>query len=214
MLGACGGDEEEAAATSDTTGPTSSGTPDTTVPSGTNRVPDVHGAPAANVLQGTVYTFTPTASDPDGDLLTFDIINAPSWATFDPATGRLSGTPTMEHLGATRGIVISVSDGELSAALAEFTLTVHAVATGSATLSWAPPTTNTDVSPLTNLAGYKVYWGPAADTYPNSVTLTNPGLTTYVVTDLVPGTYFFAATALNSSGAESAPSNPARQTIL
>jgi Putative Ig domain len=165
-------------------------------------------------MQGTVYTFTPTASDPDGDVLTFGITNPPPWATFDSATGRLSGTPGMEHLGPTDDIVISASDGELSTSLAGFTLTVRAVATGSATLSWIPPTTNTDESPLTDLAGYKVYWGPAADAFPNSVTLTNPGLTTYVVTDLVPGTYFFAATALNSSGAESVRSDPARQTIL
>jgi hypothetical protein len=165
-------------------------------------------------MQGTVYTFTPTASDPDGDVLTFGITHPPPWATFDSATGRLSGTPGMEHLGATGDIVISVSDGELDASLAAFTLTVQAVATGSATLSWTPPTTNTDESPLTDLAGYKVYWGPAADTFPNSVTLTNPGLTMYVVTDLVPGTYFFAATAVNSSGDESVLSNSARETIL
>jgi hypothetical protein len=93
-------------------------------------------------------------------------------------------------------------------------VTVQAVATGSATLTWTPPTTNTDGSALADLAGYKIYWGTTQGSYPNSVTLTNPGLTSYVVTNLVPGTYFFVATALNSAQVESAFSAPASKTIL
>jgi len=90
---------------------------------------------------------------------------------------------------------------------------VQALATNSTTLSWVPPTQNTDGTPLTDLAGFKIYWGPAAGTYPNSVTLNNPGLSTYVVNSLGSGTYFFAAAALNSSGAESALSGPATKII-
>jgi hypothetical protein len=165
-------------------------------------------------MQGTQYTFTPAASDPDGNPLTFSITNSPTWATFNTATGQLSGTPGAQHVGTTSGIVISVSDGTLSASLAAFTVAVQAIATGSATLSWTPPTTNSDGSPLTNLAGYRIYWGPTAGNYPNSATLTNPGLTSYVVGSLVPGTYFFVATAVNSAGAESAFSAPASKTIL
>ena len=164
-------------------------------------------------MQGTQYSFTPTGNDPDADTLTYSIQNAPAWATFNTTTGRLQGTPGLQHIGATTGIVISVSDGDLSASLPAFTLTVQAVALGSATLTWTPPTTNTDGSPLTNLAGYKVYWGPSAGNYPNSTTLNSAGLTSYVVTNLVPGTWFFVATALNSAGAESSFSSPASKTI-
>lgn len=178
-----------------------------------NRAPTISGTPSTAVMAGTAYSFTPTGSDPDGNTLTYSITNAPPWASFDTATGRLSGTPGAQHVGATTGIVISVSDGTLSAPLAAFTVTVQAVATGSATLSWTPPTTNTDGSPLTDLAGYRIYWGPSAGNYPNSVTLTNPGLTSYVVTNLVPGTYFFVATAVNSAGAESAFSVSASKTL-
>ena len=178
-----------------------------------NRAPTISGTPGTAVMQGTSYSFTPTASDPDGNSLTFSITNAPAWATFDTATGKLSGTPSAQHVGVTSGIVISASDGTLSASLAAFNLSVQAVATGSATLSWTPPTTNSDGSPLTNLAGYKVYWGPSAGNYPNSATLTNPGLTSYVVANLVPGTWFFVATAVNSVGAESVFSAAASKTI-
>jgi hypothetical protein len=159
------------------------------------------------------YVFAPVANDPDSDTLTFSIANAPAWAAFDTATGRLSGTPTAQHVGTTSGIVVSVSDGTVSAALAAFNVTVQAIAMGSATLSWTPPTTNTDGSPLTNLAGYKVYWGTTQGTYPNSVTVNNPGLTAYVVENLAPGTWFFVATALNSSGTESAFSGSGSKTI-
>jgi hypothetical protein len=179
-----------------------------------NRPPTISGTPATSVMQGTSYSFTPTASDPDGDTLTFAIANQPAWATFSTTTGRLQGTPGAGDVGTTSGIVISVSDGQAPAvALATFSVTVQAVATGSATLTWNPPTQNTDGSPLTDLAGYKIYWGTSQGTYPNSVTLTNPGLTSYVVTNLVSGTYYFVATALNSEGVESSYSASASKTI-
>ena len=58
------------------------------------------------------------ANDADNDTLGFTIQNRPSWASFDTATGRLSGTPTSANVGAFNNIVISVSDGRASASLA------------------------------------------------------------------------------------------------
>ncbi len=179
-----------------------------------NRSPTISGTPTTAVTVGTAYSFTPTASDPDGDSLTFGIANLPAWASFDTTTGRVSGTPAAQHVGTTSGIVINVNDGhQATASLAAFSVTVQAVAVGSATLSWTPPTTNTDGSPLNDLAGYKIYWGTSLGNYPNSTTLANAGLTSYVVTNLAPGTYFFVATAYNSSGAESTFSGTASKTI-
>jgi len=178
-----------------------------------NRAPTISGTPPTAVLQGTAYTFTPSAADPDGNTLTFSIANKPAWAAFDTATGRLSGTPGAGNVGTTSGIVITVSDGSLSASLASFALTVQAIAMGSATLSWTPPTQNTDGSPLTNLAGYKIYWGTTLGNYPNSATIMNPGITTYVVQNLTPSTYYFVTTAINGAGAESSFSNAATKTI-
>jgi hypothetical protein len=109
--------------------------------------------------------------------------------------------------------VIRVSDGTATASLPAFSITVLAVAGGSATLSWTPPTTNTDGSALTNLAGYRVRWGTSAGNYTSSVTLNNPGLSSYVVGSLVSGTYYFVVTALNSAGVESQSSNMASKTI-
>jgi hypothetical protein len=178
-----------------------------------NRAPTISGAPATSVLQGTAYSFQPAASDADGDALTFSIVNRPAWATFDAATGRLQGTPGLADVGTTTGIVIAVSDGKASASLATFGITVQAVATGSATLTWLPPTTNVDGTPLTNLAGFKVYWGTAPGNYPSSATIMNPGLTRYVVENLTPNTYYFAVKAVNTAGTESVFSNTESKTI-
>jgi hypothetical protein len=164
-------------------------------------------------MPGSAYSFQPTASDPDGDALTFSIVNLPSWATFSTTTGRLQGTPTAANVGTFSNITIRVSDGKTTTALPAFSISVVAVASGSATLSWTPPTRNTDGTALTDLRGYKVYWGPAAGSYTNSVTLSNAGLTSYVVSNLVPGTYYFVVTAVNSKGAESVFSNAASKTI-
>jgi hypothetical protein len=178
-----------------------------------NRAPVISGSPATSIVQGNAYSFQPTASDPDGNALTYSITNAPSWATFSTTTGRLQGTPGAGQVGTYSNIVIRVSDGTASASLPAFAITVLAVANGSATLSWTPPTTNTDGSALTNLAGYRVRWGPAAGNYTNSVTLNNAGLTSYVLGNLAPGTYYFVVTALSSTGAESQFSNVASKTI-
>jgi hypothetical protein len=58
-----------------------------------------------------------------------------------------------------------------------------------------------------------VYWGPAAGNYPNSVTLNNPGLATYVVSNLGSGKHYFVVTALSSTGTESPFSNVGSKTI-
>ncbi len=63
-------------------------------------------------------------------------------------------------------IRISVSDGQLTTNLGDFTINVVATSPGTATLSWTPPTQNTDGSPLTDLAGYRVYWGTSSGNYP------------------------------------------------
>jgi hypothetical protein len=183
------------------------------VTSAANRAPVISGTPPTSVMQGTAYSFQPTASDPDGNPLTFSVTNAPPWATFSTTTGRLQGTPTASHVGTYSNIVIRVSDGSATAALPAFSITVVAVASGSATLSWTPPTTNNDGSPLTNLAGYRVRWGTAVGSYTNTVTLNNAGLTSYVVSNLVSGTYYFVVTALNTAGGESQFSNVGSKTI-
>jgi hypothetical protein len=164
-------------------------------------------------MQGTQYSFTPTASDGNQDVLTFSIVNKPSWATFTQANGRLEGTPGQADVGMHAAIRISVTDGATTANLPEFGINVVATAVGSATLSWTPPTQNTDGSPLgVNLAGYKVYWGTSPESLSNSTQLT-ANVTSHLVDQLTPATWYFAMTAFNTQGIESTFSNVASKTI-
>ncbi len=82
-----------------------------------NDPPAISGTPPTTVAEDAAYTFTPTASDVDvGDTLTFSITNKPSWASFDTATGALTGTPTNADVGTTTGIVITATDTSLATA--------------------------------------------------------------------------------------------------
>lgn len=89
-----------------------------------NDAPTISGQPARSVVEGDRYSFTPSASDIDSQNLTFSITNRPSWASFNPQTGELSGAPTGSDVGVTANVLISVSDGALSDSLAPFNLTV------------------------------------------------------------------------------------------
>jgi len=178
-----------------------------------NRAPTISGTPPASVAVGTAYNFRPTASDADRDTLTYSITNRPSWASFNTGNGTLSGTPTAAQVGTYSNIVIRVSDGKTSASLPAFSIIVNAVANGSATVSWTPPTRNTDGSALTNLAGYRIYYGTSSNSLNRSVQVANAGLASYVVGNLSPATWYFSVRAYTAGGAESAPSNVASKTI-
>ncbi len=196
-----------------TSGRTSGSTSGSTSSSSQNRRPVMSGTPPTSVVVGQTYSFQPTARDPDSDTLTFWIQHRPAWATIDRTTGRLYGTPDGGDVGTYADIVISATDGRRNAPLPAFSIAVVPVATGSATLSWTPPTTRTDGSPLTNLAGYRVLWGTTQGSYPNSVKIANPGLSSYVVSNLSPATYYFVVTAFDKNGLESGHSNRAQKTL-
>lgn len=172
-----------------------------------NNAPAISGSPVTITRAGDAYSFIPTASDPDGDALVFSIQNKPAWSGFSTATGKLSGTPQLEDLGTYSDIVVTASDGESSDSLAGFSIDVVETGMGSVILSWAPPTQNTDGSALTDLAGYRIYYGVEEHDFPNMIIIDNPGIASYLVEGLTPNTYYFAATAVNANGIESDFSN-------
>ncbi len=178
-----------------------------------NNSPTISGNPPPEVLFGEMHDFEPDAIDPDGDALTFSITRKPGWANFDVSTGRLFGQPTQGDVGSYDGIVISVSDGKATISLPAFTITVGQSALGSVTLSWNAPTQNADGSPLLDLARYKIYYGRSSGIYDHEIQIDSPGTTTYVVDNLTPDTYFFAATSFNSANVESDYSGEAVRTV-
>jgi hypothetical protein len=202
-LAACGGGDDEAAATQNPPG----NPPGNPPPSGQV---SISGTPATQAMQGAQYSFTPTAAGPSGASLTFSIAGMPQGASFNTSTGRLTWTPTAAQVGPHANIQISVTDGTNNASLPAFTITVVSTATGSALLSWTPPTQNTDGSALT-LTGYRVYWGTQQGSYPNSANV-GPNVANHMIQQLTPATWYFVVTALSATG-ESAHSNVASKVV-
>jgi hypothetical protein len=180
-------------------------------------LPKITGSPATSVIAGQLYSFHPTATDPSGAAVSFSVQNKPAWATFSIATGALTGTPQATSVGTDSGIVISVSDAGGSASLPAFAIAVNpAVAanpTGSATLAWTPPSSNTNGTKLTDLAGFYVYDGPSPGSLSLVSTIANPAATSYTVANIPAGTWYFTVVAFDSAGSQSSQSNLVSKTF-
>lgn len=177
-------------------------------PAPSNHAPVISGTPVTSATAGTAYAFQPTASDADGNTLTFSIQGKPAWASFSSTTGRLSGTPSATHVGSYANIVISVSDNQASASLAPFSITVGEPKLGTITLNWVAPTQNTNQSALTDLAGYRIVYGNSPTALTQSVEIANPSVTTCLVENLPAGTWYFSMKAYSSAGTESQQTMP------
>jgi hypothetical protein len=178
--------------------------------------PTIGGSPATTVTAGSAYAFSPTTTDPGNEALAFSIQNKPDWASFSIASGTLSGTPSSSETGVYGGIVISVSDGKGSVALPAFAIAVKAPVTGSggaAALNWTAPSTNTNGTALTDLAGFYIYYGSSAAALTESIQLPNPTQTSYTFSSLPTGTWYFGVVAYTSEGTQSGVSGIAQMTI-
>ncbi len=74
-------------------------------------------------------------------------------------------------------------------------------------------TKNTNGTLLHDLAGYRLYYGTSMSSLSTVVELANPNLTTYLVSNLPSGTWYFGVTAYTKNGTESAKSNIVQKTI-
>jgi len=84
---------------------------------------------------------------------------------------------------------------------------------GMATLSWQAPTTTTAGTALTDLAGYRIYYGTNSSDLTQSVQVSSVGIQTYVIDNLGAGTWYFAVMAVTSGGVESALSDIVSKSI-
>jgi hypothetical protein len=171
--------------------------------------PAITGVPATTAVAGHAYSFQPQVTNTSAAAVSFTIANPPAWAKFNTTTGQLTGTPTTSQVGRYPGIAITLVAGATKVAMPAFAITVAppggaSSAPGAITLSWDAPTENSNGTPLTDLTGYVVHYGSASKTYSDTIEVSNPGLTTYVVQNLPSGQYYFAVSAYNSSGTQSA----------
>jgi Putative Ig domain len=175
----------------------------------------ITGSPATQLGTEQAYSFTPSATDTSGRTLAFAISNMPPWAGFSTSTGQLSGTPSASSVGTYPNIVIGVSDGWQSATLPAFAIQVLAPLTisGSATIILTPPTENTDGTALTDLAGVIIYYGTSPSNLSQNVRVASTTQTSYTLTNLASGTWYFGGVAYTTTSVQSAMSSPVSATI-
>jgi hypothetical protein len=176
--------------------------------------PVISGTPATSVIVGSTYVFQPAARDPAGKTLSFSIQNKPAWASFSIANGLLDGHPSATQTGTYGNIVISASNGQYSSALPAFSIIVDpSAATGTAKVSWVVPTVNTNGSPLTDLAGVRIYYGTSQSALNQSVQVNGTSTTSYTLSGLSAGTWYFGAEAFTTNGLASSMSTIVSKTI-
>jgi hypothetical protein len=83
---------------------------------------------------------------------------------------------------------------------------VSVSAIGEIQISWVAPTENVDGTPLTDLASFRIYYGPDSRAYSNSVDVMDASATSYAL-NAASGDYYVTMTALDAEGNESAYAN-------
>jgi hypothetical protein len=163
----------------------------------TNAIPTVNLAASP----GTVQTGAKTT-------LTWSSTNATSCTASGGWLGSraTSGSSTTGALNTTTIYALACT-GAGGTANQTSTVTVGAVVNGStATVSWEAPTTNTDGTPVTPLSGYTIYYGNSPSALSHSIPASATA-TSYEITGLAPGTWYFAVAADAKVGTKSAMSN-------
>jgi hypothetical protein len=183
-------------------------------PQASNQAPTIGPATDEYARVGETFSFQPTARDPDGDTLQYTAENLPTWASMDPTSGRITGTPGPADVGVYELITIRVADAGRSATTAPFSITViEEAANGVATLKWELPPSKVDGSPLDDLAGYRIVYGRSSEDLDRSVFIDNPATTNYEFTGLTSGIWYFAVIAVNANGLEGPPTNITMKSI-
>lgn len=154
--------------------------------------------------------------------------NSAGVAKFWRSDGTAAGTAMVSNLSGSAALQLSAVNGELqilaydtaigyenwisdgSTAGTYFDSTPQLAAV---TVAWSPVTLTTTNAPLSDLAGYKIYYGPSPVALTSVIDVTDPTATSYVVPNITPGTLYFAVSAYVGGGVESAISTIVDATV-
>ncbi len=81
-----------------------------TVVEGNNLPPVISGNPPAKIRVNSLFSFTPSVYEPNGDPVSFSISGQPAWIYFNSGNGNLSGTPGAANLGPHDPVTITATD--------------------------------------------------------------------------------------------------------
>ncbi|HEX7235860.1 MAG TPA: fibronectin type III domain-containing protein [Gammaproteobacteria bacterium] len=174
---------------------------------------------------GASFTFTVAATTAERTLtyyiggwnsagkITATLSGAPTYTTTFSSSTTYSRVITLKFRADSPGTLRVTYTQTSSAGSINMQAAALSQAASSAVLTWAAPTLNSDGSPLTDLAAFKVYWGTTPGTYSQSTKISNAASRTYTVGGLTTGKWYFAVTALNAKGDESPFSNVWSKTV-
>ena len=125
---------------------------------------------------------------------------------------RASWVPALAGLalGAASAVHAGDEPAQTSPAL---TVTGEAASKGSADISWVPPTQNADKTELTDLAGILIYYGTSASDLSRCIVVSGESATSYTITGLTAGTWYFVAQAFTAGGGVSTLTRVVSKTI-
>lgn len=91
-----------------------------------NRVPVITSTPVSEVNETNSYTYQVTATDADGDTLTYSLTQNPNWLSIDSSTGLITGTALPVDADTPYAVTVNVFDG-VDSDTQTYTLTVFDV---------------------------------------------------------------------------------------
>ena len=89
-----------------------------------NHAPVITSVPIIQVDEGDVYNYDVSATDADGDTLTYSLTQKPSWLSINSATGLITGTAPLVNSDTDYDVRVKVSDGKGGIDTQDYTLTV------------------------------------------------------------------------------------------
>ena len=106
--------------------------------------------------------------------------------------------------------ITACSTEELAEILSEATEPTATPTVLDVSLSWTAPAEREDDQPmlLSDIAGYKVYYGTTQGNYNDSVNINDGTATGHTFKDFASGTYYFVVTTYDVDGRESEYSTP------
>lgn len=88
-----------------------------------NLAPSITSTPDTVAIVDSLYSYQVTATDPNGDLLTFRLLTSPSWLSIDSTAGLIQGTPSISNVGDTT-VTVTVLDHRGGSDQQTYTLSV------------------------------------------------------------------------------------------
>jgi hypothetical protein len=122
-----------------------------------NAAPQIVTSPVVSATEGVTYAYDVNATDPNGDVLTYALTQAPAGMTINAATGLIAWTPISTQSGA-QNVTVRVADPGGLTVLQSFTITVDAGAPVPTTTRVDPATPATIAAAAGSQAGVTLNW--------------------------------------------------------